>query len=234
MMSNINYLQYSCWRFVPIISCIGSHFFRERQTMSDLSIQPSWQIPAAMTPAEMNQELIDSLPEANSVQGLRNLGEIQYTDANGQQQWCGVSTTGILGQSANALTSSDKALIYACTGAQFGTSPEGVEMTLNYSPDVALSSQQISASLATFQTTNSSPNFTPSGLRAAAMGSAEYTGCQNFVNALASLRQSLAPNQPITPSMLIAMAKQASTNGAPIPQEYIANAIGYLNGLSLT
>jgi hypothetical protein len=169
-----------------------------------------------------------------TVAQLEQMGELPFTDANGQQQLCGVFSAGMLGSSASALTSSDISLINACTGAQISTSRIGVQLSTNYSPSVPISSQQLATALATLQATNTNKNITPSQLRDMAMGQAQYTDAQNFVNALAAVRQSVGPNQPITPSMILAMVKQANANNTPIPQEYVANAIGYLNGIRTT
>jgi hypothetical protein len=56
-------------------------------------------------------------------------------------------------------------------------------------------------------------------------------GAQNFANAIAALRESIGENQTITPLMIISAVKQSNANNASIPQSYVANAIGYLNGI---
>ena len=72
----------------------------------------------------------------------------------------------------------------------------------------------------------------PTVTNALALAQAEFGYAQNFTNAVISVRQSIGQNESITPSMIIAAAKQSNANNVTIPQDYVANAIGYLNGIA--
>jgi hypothetical protein len=140
----------------------------------------------------------------------------------------------VLSPSADALTSSDQALIGAATGAQFQVTSQGLQMTQYYQTGVPISSQDFNASLAQVQQflDKNGETSTPSAVvTTLASANAEFGYVQNFTNAMLSVRQSLGPNQSITPSMIIAAVKQSNANNLTIPQDYVAKAIGYLNGI---
>jgi hypothetical protein len=140
----------------------------------------------------------------------------------------------MLGPAASALTSSDQALITAATGAKFNVTPQGLQMVQYYQAGVPISGQDFSAALAQVKQDmiENGQNSVPSSvLNELALGKAEFGYVQNLTNAVLSMRQSIGPNQAITPSMIISAAKQSNASGETIPEDYLANAIGYLNGI---
>jgi hypothetical protein len=140
----------------------------------------------------------------------------------------------ILGPSANALTSSDQALISAATGAQFNATSQGLQMIQYYQAGVPINGQDFSAALAKVQQDmikNGQASVPTEVTNALASAGAEFGYVQNFTNAMISVRQSIGPDQSITPSMIIAAVKQSNANNETIPQDYVASAIGYLNGI---
>ena len=141
-------------------------------------------------------------------------------------------TFGALGSSAAGLTGSDLNLLSNATGAQLSTGPQGIQMTVRYN-GAPISAQDLSNALAAVEESNTNKNLTLADMQEMAKSQAQFTQIQTFANDLAALRQSIGPNQSISPLTIINLAKQASASGSPIPESFVANAIGYLNGLSL-
>ncbi len=136
--------------------------------------------------------------------------------------------------SANALRPADQALITAATGAQFQMTPQGLQMTQLYQSGVPINAEDYSAALAQVQQDlkeNGVATASPEVAKQLALGQAEFGYVQNFTNAMISLRQSIGPDQAITPSLIIAAVKQSNASSATIPQDYVANTIGYMNGI---
>jgi hypothetical protein len=107
-------------------------------------------------------------------------------------------------------------------------------MTQYYQSGVPISAQDYSASLAQVQqdlAEYGQTNVPPAATKGLALGNAEFEYAQNFTNAIISIRQAIDPDQSITPAMIVAAAKQSSANNITVPRGYLANAIGYLNGI---
>ncbi len=141
----------------------------------------------------------------------------------------------ILEPSANALTPSDIALISAATGAQFQSTPQGLQMVQWYSPGVPINGDDyVNALSVVKEDLKKHGDFaSPTAASSLALGEAEFRYAQNFAHAIVSTRKAIGPDKPITPTMVIDAAKQANTNGTTVPEAYVANAIGYLNGIAL-
>jgi hypothetical protein len=153
--------------------------------------------------------------------------QIMRSDTASSASWT------ILGPSASVLSSSDQALITAATGAQFQMTPQGLQMTQAYQSGVPISAQDYSVSLAQVQQYLAKHGETavPAVTSGLALAGAEFGYVQNFTDAIISIRQEIGQNQSITPSMIVAAAKQSNAINITIPQDYVANATGYLNGL---
>jgi hypothetical protein len=165
---------------------------------------------------------------------LEQMGGIPTVGPDGHAAMSYTVTMTTLGPSTAGLTTSDLALASAATGAQFFQTTDGLEMVTQYKPGIPISSQQFNSALSEIETENTNRSLTPSAFTGMALSQAENNDAQAFVSALASLRQSMGADGSITPSMLLALGKQANASDNPIPQEYIANAIGFLNGLEIS
>jgi hypothetical protein len=166
-----------------------------------------------------------------TVAQLEAMGETPTVDSNGRAGMSYSETSGTIGISAGALTSSDLALIGNATGAlQIGTGPDGVYISIG-SSGAPTSAQSLNAALAQMRAGNENPKITPSEMLSMANSQAQFDSATSFANVIASIRQSIGPNQAITPSMIISAVKQANASSETIPQYYLTNAIGYLNGI---
>jgi len=141
----------------------------------------------------------------------------------------------VLEPSANALTPSDIALISAATGAKFQSTPQGLQMVQWHSPGVPINGNDyVNALTQVKEDLKKHGDFaSPTAASALALGEAEFGYARNFAHAIVSTRNAIGPDKSITPTMVIDAAKQANANGATIPEAYVANAIGYLNGIAL-
>jgi hypothetical protein len=171
--------------------------------------------------------------------GISSAGRIQGFGTPAQTQGRAASATvseTILEPLANTLTPSDLALISAATGAQFQSTPEGLQMVQWYSPGVPISGDDYANALVVVKgDLKKHGDFaSPTTASALALGEAEFGYARNFANAIISTRHAIGPDKSITPTMVIDAAKQANANGATVPEAYVANAIGYLNGIALT
>ena len=170
--------------------------------------------------------------------GISSAGRIQGfgtpTQTAGRAASATVSET-ILEPLANALTPSDLALISAATGAQFQSTPQGLQMVQWSSPGVPINGNDYVNALAVVkEDLKKHGDFaSPTAASALALGEAEFGYARNFANAIISTRHAIGPGKPITPPMVIDAAKQANASDATVPEAYVANAIGYLNGIAL-
>ncbi len=170
--------------------------------------------------------------------GINSAGRVQGfgtpPQAEGRGASAAVSET-ILEPSANALTPSDLALISAATGAQFQSTPQGIQMVQWYTPGVPIEGSDYANALKQVKgDLKKHGDFaSPTAASALALGEAEFGYAQNFAKAIISMRDAVGPDESITPSMVIDAAKQANAGGATVPEAYVANAIGYLNGIAL-
>lgn len=170
--------------------------------------------------------------------GISGAGRIQGFGTPAQTQGRAASTTvseTILELSADALTPSDLALISAATGAQFQSTPQGLQMVQWSSPGVPIDGNDYANALVVVkEDLKKHGDFaSPTAASALALGEAEFGYARNFANAIISMRDVIGREKSITPPMVIDAAKQANANGTTVPQAYVANAIGYLNGIAL-
>jgi hypothetical protein len=170
--------------------------------------------------------------------GINSAGRIQGFGTPAQSKGRAVSATvseTILELSANVLTPADLALISAATGAQFQSTPQGLQMVQWHSPGVPINGDDYMTALSTVKDDlKKHGDFaSPTAASALALGEAEFGYARNFANAIVSTREAIGPGKPITPPMIIDAAKQANAKGATVPEAYVANAIGYLNGIAL-
>ncbi len=170
--------------------------------------------------------------------GTNSVGRIQGFGTPAQTKGRAVSATvseTILEPSAIALTPSDLALITAATGAQFQSTPQGLQMVQWHSPGVPINGDDYVNALATVkEDLKKHGDFaSPTAASGLALGEAEFRYAKNFAKAITSTRVAIGPNKSITPQMVIDAAKQANAGGATVPEAYVANAIGYLNGIAL-
>jgi len=170
--------------------------------------------------------------------GINSAGRIQGFGTPAQPEGRTASATvseTILEPLANALTPSDLALITAATGAQFQSTPQGLQMVQWHAPGVPINGDDyVNALVVVKQDLKKHGDFaSPTQASALALSEAEFGYARNFANAIISTREAIGQNKSITPTMVIDAAKQANVNGATVPEAYVANAIGYLNGIAL-
>ncbi|MGD0968767.1 MAG: hypothetical protein ABR949_10805 [Candidatus Aquilonibacter sp.] len=170
--------------------------------------------------------------------GISSTGKVQGFGTPAQSQGRARSATvseTILEPLANVLTPSDLALISAATGAQFQSTPQGLQMVQWYSPGVPINGDDYMSALATVQDDLKKHGdlASPTAASALALGEAEFRYAKNFANAIVSTRNAIGPDKSITPTMVIDAAKYANATGSTVPEAYVANAIGYLNGIAL-
>jgi hypothetical protein len=170
--------------------------------------------------------------------GIKSTDRIQGFGTPAPPQGRAASSTvseTILEPLANVLTPSDLALISAATGAQFQSTPQGLQMVQWYSPGVPINGDDYVNALSTVKDDLKKHGdlASPTAASALALGEAEFRYAKNFTNAISSTRQAIGPAKSITPQMVIDAAKQANAAGTTVPEAYVANAIGYLNGIAL-
>ncbi|MGA8839603.1 MAG: hypothetical protein WB491_03835 [Candidatus Aquilonibacter sp.] len=170
--------------------------------------------------------------------GINSTGRVQGFGTPAQSQGRTPSATvseTVLEPLANVLTPSDLAMISAATGAQFQSTPQGLQMVQWYSPGVPINGDDYMNALSVVKDDLKKHGDLASTTAASALalGEAEFRYAKNFTKAIISTRVAIGPGKPITPQMVIDASKQANTGGATVPEAYVANAIGYLNGIAL-
>ncbi|HTC29174.1 MAG TPA: hypothetical protein VK702_00505 [Candidatus Acidoferrum sp.] len=170
--------------------------------------------------------------------GVKSTDRIQSfgtpAQSTGRSASATVSET-VLEPLANVLTPADLALISAATGAQFQSTPQGLQMVQWYSPGVPINGDDYMSALSTVKDDLKKHGdlASPTAASGLALGEAEFRYAKNFTNAIISTRNAIGPTKAITPPMVIDAAKHANASGATVPEAYVANAIGYLNGIAL-
>ncbi len=136
--------------------------------------------------------------------GISSAGRIQGfgtpAQTEGRAASAAVSET-ILEPLANVLTPSDLALISAATGAQFQSTPQGLQMVQWHSPGVLINGDDYMKALSQVKDDlNKHGDFaSTTAASSLALGEAEFGYARNFANAIASTRESIGPNKSITP-----------------------------------